>query len=194
MLKIDKRLNIVLEVQRDNEPSIYVHSVPIGKEVYEANYRLITKTAVEMYGDGLAPGACARVCSMAMRATAKTMDANGSGDAFRRSAESLLQEVWRLTNVLMPGLRGWETVPFHEVMQNNTLDEEQLMEVQNILAYFTVASWFHRESERKDIYEILKNYGVQIVSLNVTEYSSSLPISTRPVTTGVTAPASSIPH
>lgn len=194
MLKLDKRLNIALEVPRENEPSLFIHSVPIGKEVYEANYRLITRTAITMYGDGMAPGACARVAMLALRDTAKEMDGNGPGDQYRRSAESLLQEIWRLTNVLMPGLKGWETVPFHEIKTNNVLLEEQITEVENILAYFTVLSWFHRESERKDIYEMLKTFGAQIVSLNVTEYSSSLPISTRGVTTGATAQASSIPH
>jgi len=194
MLKIDKRLNIALEVQRENEPSVYIHAVPVDKMVYEANYRLITRTAITMYGDGMAPGACCRVAMLALRATAKEMDGAGSGDVYRRSAESLIQEIWRLSNVLMPGLKGWETVPFHEAIQNNTLDDEQISEVQNILVYFTVLSWFHRESERKDIYEMLKIFGAQIVSSNVTEYSSSLPISTRPVTTGATAPASSIAH
>lgn len=192
-IKIDKRLNLVLEVQRSDGTSVFVHSTPIGKEVYEANFRLITKTAVGMYTDGLAPGACARIAALAMRATAKEMDEN-SGDTFRRSAESLFQEIWRLTNVLMPGLRGWETVPFHEVMQNNSLDDEQVMEVQNILAFFTVISWFHRESERQDIYQMLRSYGAQTVSLNVTEYSSSLPISTPTAATGVTAGPSSVPH
>ncbi len=197
-LKIDKRLNIVLEVPRENRPSIFIHSVPIGTNVYEANYRLITKTAVAMYGDGLAPGACSRICALALRSTAQEMDAGG-GDTYRSGAESLLQEIWRLTNVLMPGPRGWETVPFHEVIHNNTLEEEQIKEVQNILSFFTVASWFHRESERKDIYEILKKFGAQIVSSNVTEFSSSLPTSTAPGTTGVTgapmaAAPSLVPH
>jgi len=193
MIKIDKRLNLVLEVQRDDGTSVFVHSSPISEAVYEANYRLITRTAVSMYSDGLAPGACARIAALAMRATAKEMDDN-SGDTHRRAAESLMQEVWRLTNVLMPGLRGWETVPFHQVMQEQTLDGEQIREVQNILAFFTVISWFHRESERQDIYQMLKTYGAQTVSSNVTEFSSSLPISTPAGTTGVTGPVSSIPH
>src|SRR4029077_4018571 len=178
---------------RDDGTSVYVHSAPISKEVYEANFRLITRTAVSMYSDGLAPGACARIAALAMRATAKEMD-EGSGDTYRRSAESLMQEIWRLTNVLMPGLRGWETVPFHEVMQNNSLDDEQVSEVQNILAFFTVISWFHRGSERQDIYRMLKTYGAQTVSSNVTEFSASLPISTPTATSGVTAPPSSVPH
>jgi hypothetical protein len=192
MIKIDKRLNLVLEVQRDDGTSVYVHSVPIGKEVYEANFRLITRTAVGMYSDGLAPGACARIAALAMRATAKDMDGS-SGDTHRRAAESLLQEVWRLTNILMPGLRGWETVPFHNVIQEKTLDDEQVSEVQNILAFFTVVSWFHRESERTDIYQMLRIYGAQTVSSNVTEYSASLPISIPGATTGATVLPSSTP-
>jgi hypothetical protein len=174
---------------------VHVHSIPISRAVWEANYRLITKTTVAMYGDGLAPGAAMRVTVLYMRDTAKLMDETIGGGNFQTHAAALLAECWRLTNVMMLSSAGtWQMVPFQELLDRKQLDPDILSEVQNAIAFFTLASWFHRDKERQDIYSLMKAYGAQIISLDATGYMNSLQTSTATVSSGATATASSTTH
>lgn len=194
-MNIDKRLNIILKVEGDDGSVMHVHSTPILASVYEANWRLITKTAVDLYGDGLGIAAAARVAMLALRDTARAMDGPDweRNKTFQTMADALLNEIWRQTTVVIPGERGWDTVAFYDVVRDKLIDGEQLSEVKNALTFFTLASWFHRASERKEANEILKHYGALIVSSTAMEFASSLPTSTAVVSTGEKATPLFIP-
>jgi hypothetical protein len=196
-MKIDRRLNLVLETEAPDGTPVHVHSVPISRAIWEANYRLITKTVVTLYGDGLAPGAATRVAMLYLKDTARSMDDAGLGQplAFNRAMTALLNEIWRLSNVLMINKSGgWEALPFQEVMDKKLLDDDTMSEVENTLVFFTLASWFHQDRERQDLYTLMKAYGAQIVSSDITEFQSSLPTWTRDGNSGATGTASSIRH
>jgi hypothetical protein len=219
-MKIDRKLNIVLTivesvevteaVVKDGKPVIkdgqpetktvskdvpvaYVHAEPISTEIYEAHFLVLTKTLLGMYDQGIqVADSASRIAMLMLRQTAAQM-----GPGVTASIESgLFPEIWRLTNVLMPGKggNGWQLIPFQEVIQNKLLGEEDIKEVQNRLCFFTAASHFHSRAElAKTVWPMLEFYGAQITSSTSTEYLTSLPISTTTANTGAKATPSSIP-
>lgn len=190
-MKIDRRLNLVLEVTREDGSTIYVHHTPISKEVYEANFMFITRVLVSMYAQGLPLGSCMLVAMLQMKKLAEQMDqASNTKPTVAALENNLLPEIWRLTNVVMPGDRGWTTLPFE--MAAKTMDPEDLAEVQNNICFFTAASWVHPRRERKSLYEGLDSV-MQTVSLNCTEFAASLPTSMPGANTGEKAVPSSFP-
>ena len=196
-MKIDRRLNLVLETEAPDGSPVHVHSAPVSRAIWEASYRLITKTMSVMYADGLTPGTGSRVAMMYLKDTAKEMDGSGTNapGTFARQCSALLNEIWRLTNVISIDKAGrWQTLPFQEMLDKQLMEEDILAEVQNTVTFFTLASWFHKDSERQDLYTLMKAYGGQITSSDSTEYQSLLPIWTRAGSTGAMATASSIPH
>jgi hypothetical protein len=177
---INRRLNLVLPVETE-KGKIWVHSVPISREVFESNYLLMTKTLSSIYSNGIGPSMAPRIAALMLRDTAKEMDetADVSGP--------LIQEIYRLTNFLMPSSNGggWQTVSFSEVKMKKLVDEQILSEVENTIIYFIVASALHLKSELPMAYQGLKStWNAQTTLLNVTEYGNSLQTVTPVESTG----------
>lgn len=186
-MQIDKRLNITMEVEDGDGNSLHVHHAPIMQNIFEQHALFIGKAMNIMYEEGLHPAMCTRIAYITMRDLSRA-------DRFKNIENTLFAEMWRLTNVLMPVKgRGWETVPFYELINNRGMDPRDIMEVQNFICFFTAAYWLHGKKEREDMFVILANSGVQTTSLDVTDYRSSLPTLTQDANTGATATASSIP-
>lgn len=183
-MKIDRKLNIVLELELNDGRPAHVHSVPVDGKVCEAHYLFISVAMTRLYGSlGANPAAVSRVCYFMLR------DLIQEDPRFKNADQSFLQEVWRLTNVAIPGERGWEQVPFYECMQegNPYLSPEDVREVQNYICFFTAASWLHPRREREGMYEFLTAYGARITSSSFTEVTSSLPTWKPDASTGGTA-------
>lgn len=172
-MKIDRKLNIVLELELSDGRPAHVHSVPVDSNVCDANYMLISEAMASLYSKlGANPAMVSRVCYHRIKELIDTVP------AYRVAEQSFLQELWRLTNVVLPSERGWETVPFYECMQQGSdhLSAGDVREVQNYICFFTAASWLHPRKELEGMYEFLIAYGAQITSSNFTEFTSSLPI------------------
>lgn len=190
---INRRLNIVDEVTTSSGTTLYVHSTPIRREVWDQHYLLLIKTMNRMYEEGLSPPMGARVCLRLIRTVAESM----GEEAVERLDTMLLPELWRLTNVLLPdpARGGWTTLPFEKAMKDGLIEEDDVDVVKNHLVFFTSASWVHTLKElREMIYPMMTSaLGSQIVSSTCTEFSSSLPTSTPAANTGAMAIASSMP-
>jgi hypothetical protein len=188
---INKKLNLVVPIDLDNGVKIWAHSVPISREVFESNYLLLTRTLSDLYANGIGPAMAPRIASLVLKATAKEM--NSEVDI----SNNLLQEVYRLTNFIMPNTNnggGWQTVPFYDVKTKHMIDDQSLSEVENAIIYFIVASALHLKSELPMAYQGLRSiWNAQTTSLNVTEYRSSLAISTADASIGEKQPPPVIP-
>jgi hypothetical protein len=180
-IKVDRKLNIVIPIETPGGQA-WAHSMPISRVVFRSNYKILSKTFAEVYGEGYGPVIGPRVAMFVLRDVADTM----GKDYWTLVDRQLLQEIWRLTNVLMPSpTGGWNTVPFAEFQAQKFAGDEVIEEVENALVYFTVASALHLKSELPMALEGLKSmWSAQITSLSVTEYRSSLTTSTTPVPTG----------
>lgn len=209
-MRIDRKLNLVIplydaEVVRMDEKTgkpligadgkavtflpvrMHVHSTPISREVFEANFLLISKTFAAIYNGGLGFTVGPRVAALQL---AKTAADSGEPE----SALALMNEVRRLSNVIAPGPQGWTAVPLQTVLDEKLIDGDERSEVENAIVFFTVASAVHRKTEIASVLEgACQLWGGRTESLNSTEFAASLPTSMPAATTGETAKPSSIP-
>lgn len=189
---LDKRLNLVLEVERDDKSVVYVHSIPISRQMWKTHYTFLSMAITSMYDDGFPPSMCARICYQRMQELAEQHK-----DRFGDLSRTLFAEIWRLTTILVPTDHGYEDIPFYNVMKNGKdLDQDNIEEVQNFICYFTAASWVHglNRKDREAFQQLLtKGFGVQITALQLTEYKNTVPISKSEENIGESETALSMP-
>jgi len=191
-VKINRNLNLVMEVD-NGDSKIFVHSMPISRQVFDTYYLPISKAFSAIYSQGLHTAAGPRVAKNLLRDAAKDV---GIWEGPEGVENGLFNEIRRLTNVLVPiSGKGWETMVLDQAIKNGLIDEDQLSEIENSVTFFIVASAMHMAKEREAILTGAGNiWGWQISSLNCTEFAKSLPILTEEESSGETVQASSIPH
>lgn len=171
---VNEKLHLVIPIYADDGETItaYAHSAPISREVFEAHFLLVSKTFAAIHSEGLGIIAGPRVASLVLAKVAEKMqDPMG--------AMSLMNEIRRLTNVVMRESTGWEMVPFQDVVDRSILDGGDLAEVTNAIVFFTVTSSMQR---RQDLKEMMggaaRLWGAQTSSLDFTAFVASLTTST----------------
>jgi hypothetical protein len=92
--------------------------------------------------------------------------------------KGLINEIRRLTNIVMPSNKGWETIPYYDALQKNLLSPQDAGEIDGIITYFIVASAMHKKDNLTGVLALLSMWGASIEYLNATEYCLSLPMST----------------
>jgi hypothetical protein len=170
-ITINKKLNLVIPLDVDENKRMWVHSTPISREVFEASYMLFVKTLSNLYFNGIGPGMAPRVAFLALKDMAKEIDDKTD------LSMPVIQEIYRLTYVLMidPSTNKWTTKPFLEIKMKNMLDDDVIREVENALVFFTVASAIHLKSEMPSIMVGLSSiWDAQTTSLTAMDYCNSL--------------------
>jgi len=187
-MKINKALNLVIPIESDDGGTIYVHSTSISRAVFEQFFVVISKAFSQIYNEGLGVTAGPRIAAMMVRKVAEDMGVKDDVE------KGLINEMKRLTNVVAPGEHGWETLPLDEAVRTGRISADEMSEVENALAFFSLASAMHRKAEKEAILRgAVSLWGGQITSLNSTEWLASLPTLTVTAPSGVTSPASSVP-
>jgi hypothetical protein len=192
-MRLNERLNFVLPIyDADDKISAYVHSTPLSREAFEESFVLISKTFSAIHGEGLGSIAGPRVASLILWEVAKRND--DKAGTLTAAALTLMNEIRRLTNVVVSGPRGWTTVPFQDAVDAKTIDPDDLSEVENAIVFFTVYSAMHRRQTLKDLLTgAARMWGAQVSSLTPTAFAASLPTSTETVNIGEIAHRSSLP-
>ena len=99
----------------------------------------------------------------------------------------------RLSNVIAPGGQGWAAMPLHVAVAQGLLDEADVDEVENAIAFFILASAMHKKKDAKIVLtEAAKLWSAQITSLNSTAFAASLPMLMPTVSSGEKVPPSRI--
>jgi hypothetical protein len=177
-ITLNRKLNLVLSVDTDKGP-VHIHSCPIGREVFEDNFLPISRAFTAVYTNGLGPVTGPRVAALLLKQESKTLG------VWERTQQSLLAEIYRLTNVIAPEENGWETMPFDVAKKRGILNEDAAAEVENCIVYFTCASSIHLRAELAVALEGLNTlWNAQTTLLNCTEYMRSLRTSTVEENTG----------
>jgi hypothetical protein len=177
--KLNRKLNIVLKIEGVNGSDVYIHSMPIGINVFKDNYLVIGRTFTGIYTNGLGPVTGPKVAKYMLLDQADQLGLR------EHTERSLLLEVRRLTNTVVLGQNGWETVPYSEVVKRGLIDEESAEEAENILVYFMCASSVRLRTELDLTFNGLQLlWDAQTTLLNVTEFMRSLPTLTLKETTG----------
>lgn len=172
-MKINKKLNLVVPVETDTG-FLYVHSMPITREVFEKYFLVISKAFTVIYNEGLTVTAGPRVAAMMLRTVAEKA---GVWDGSDGVENGLMNEIRRLTNIIVPTAAGWSTIPFSEA--KDFLDPDDVSEVEGQIVFFILNSAMHKRSRVEAILTVAANFwGSLITSSNVTEYQASLPTST----------------
>lgn len=186
-MKINRKLNLVVPIYQGDDV-LYVHSSPIAPVIFEQYFDVIAKTYAEIYSGGYGIASGPRIAYMLLKRV--------SGDRWEDVQKGLVAEIVRLTNVIIKGDRGWETVPYQEALDKKRIELEDISEVNNALVFFTVASSMHKRIILAGILDAaLGLWGAQTTSSNCTEYASSLPTSTPGESSGGTPiPTSSVPY
>jgi hypothetical protein len=176
--KLNRKLNLVLSVET-GDGTVHIHSVPIGREVFEDNFLPISRAFTAVYTNGLGPVTGPRVAALLLKQEATTLG------VWERTQQSLMNEIYRLTNVIAPGDGGWETMPFDVAKKRGVLEDSVASEVENCIVYFICASSIHLKAELTVAMEGLNTlWGAQTTLSNATEYMNSLRISTQEEITG----------
>jgi hypothetical protein len=177
-ITLNRKLNLVLSVETEKGPA-HIHSSPISREVFEDNFLVISRAFTAIYTNGLGPVTGPRVAALLLRDEAKKLN------VWERTQQSLMAEIYRLTNVIAPGENGWETMPFDVAKKRGVLDDDAAAEAENCIVYFICASSIHLRAEMAVAMEGLNTlWSAQTTLLNVTEYMRSLPTSTPEESTG----------
>ena len=179
-MKIDKNLNIVVPVERADGTTIYVHCAAISLAVFDAHFWVISKTFDILMGEGMVRSG-PRIAMKMLKRVAQSL---GETEV-KLTEENLLAEIHRLTNVIAPSERGWAPMPWQTAISQNLLDADDVVEVENAIAFFIVASSMLKKKEGQLILrEVGLIWGAQIISSNSTAYLASLPTSIPAVNTG----------
>lgn len=199
-MKINRKLNLVIpifgdpiitkdekgaDVEKDNIVG-YVHAEPISTETFDAHYLVIAKTFAAIYGEGLGFSTGPRIAGRLLRTIAQGM---GVWEGPNGVEASLLRDVFQRANYIKA---GGEVVPFDEAITQNIIDKEDLSEVTNSLAFFTVASSMHLRADLPGVLAgAARFWGGRTTLLNSTEFAASLKTSTADGNTGATSESTS---
>ena len=190
MTKLDRKLNIVIPVELDDGSTVHVHSEPINRAIFETYFDIMGRVFTQVYMGGYGHVTGPRVAKLLLR---KTAVAAGAWDG-PAGVQNLINEINRMTNVIVCGLTGWTTLPYEDAIRQKLFNEDDQSEIENAIVFFILASAIHRKAELRPILDqALPMWGGSVTPLNCTEYAASLPISTLGANTGAKAKASSIP-
>lgn len=185
-MKLDKTLNLVIPVFDEKDDPIFIHSAPIGRAIYEKHFRIIARVWNEIFSQGMGMMAGPRMAYTLLKDIATE---DGSWEGVDGVENTLVQEIFRLTNVIAPVEGIWDTIPYTEAKAKSIINEDDATEVENALTFFTANSHMLRKSERKTVLKsALGTWAAQLTSLNSTEYLNSLPTLTKAAGTGQKPP------
>ncbi|MHB2215769.1 hypothetical protein ACX64P_20225 [Raoultella ornithinolytica] len=175
-MKIDKKLNLVTNITRDDGSIVYLHVTPFPYEVVEENCillgNLFTKFISQVGGLG-----AARVAAMMLRQSLKA-----EIDSGRQAGPTLVDEIQRLTVVIHNDGGQWKTVPLEVAFKQGIIDPDEYREVEGEVVFFMVSSAIQKASLiAPTVGTVIKMYDGQLTSSSVTAYRDSLQTS-KPVT------------
>ena len=176
-MKINRALNLVISVD-----GMFVHSTPISREIFEAYYKVLAKTHATIFSEGLGIVSGPGIAYLALKDMALEMRAWDDVQA------GLINEIVRLSNVMIAGDAGWQMVPLQIAIDQKKIDEDSIAEVMGQLVFFTCVSKVLRANLGTEMMTAAAAlWGSEVTALSCTDYRSSLPISTAVENTGATA-------
>jgi|SRR6185312_5787273 len=184
--RISKKLNLVIPVDRDDGSTVYVHSTPIPKELFERKWMVMSRALnmINLVAGG--PLAGIRTAVYALRDSARQ---TGDLDGPDGIEEILLPEIWRLTNVIVPSGRSWEPMPLADAVREGKLSDEDRSEVEHAVCFFILCSLIQSRAElAKTLTGLELLLDARTTLSTPTAFAASLPTSNGAETSGATPP------
>ena len=173
-MKIDKKLNLVTSVTRDDGSIVYLHVTPFPYEVVEEHCillgNLFTKFISQVGGLG-----AARIAAMMLRQSLKAEIDNG------RTGPNIVDEIQRLTVVIHNVGGQWKTTPLEVAFNQGIIDPDEYREVEGEVVFFMVSSAIQKANLiAPTVGTVIKMYDGQLTSSSVTAFRDSLLTSNPP--------------
>lgn len=191
-MKISDQLNLVIPLYRDEAdeaPYAYVHSVPISEAAFDVHFKLLIKAFEAMIAIGASAMGSAR--RFVIAAAEEMTSAGGRADLLWAP---LLNEIERMSIVLVSTPTGWDTVPLRQAVDQGFLEPGDDTEAVNGAVFFTVAWHVPPRRRRSLVIEYgATQWSAVTSSLTPTDFIASLKTSTAVETSAATAPSGTPP-
>jgi hypothetical protein len=160
------------------EPLVWAYHTPISREIFDANYRIISAANMEIFSKGVAFAAESGpiIAALALRDASRQRALElGIIDENTDPGTALMLELKRLTMILAPGATGFEYLPVDIALQKKVIDADDWREAESSVAFFTCGLWMARrtirEVRREALALVLRGL---ITSLQPMEFVASL--------------------
>ena len=140
-MKINRALNLVIPIDSE-KGQLYVHSTPISREIFEQHFLVISKTFASIFSQGLGAICGSRIAYLMLKQTAEDM---GIWNGVSGVKAGLVNEIIRLSNVVMPSSKGWKTIPLYTAIEKGNLDSETIAEIEGELIFFYLCVYDKQE-------------------------------------------------
>lgn len=185
-MKIDRSLNLVMEIPRENSPPVLAHAQALPHEIFSQYFDLCGPTYNALLTGGYGY-TMPRYAAMMLRKIGLAIvgpEPAVPDEAWQRaraSAESRIQaffaELHRLTYVLALKNRKWEMILLDDAAAMGAIDEEELSRIDGALCFFTCASQSVPREQRPAALGGLSLFNARTESSSCMEFMRSLPTS-----------------
>ncbi|YBM01927.1 hypothetical protein ACFDDA_15680 [Escherichia coli] len=184
-MKIDKKLNLVTSVTREDGSIVYLHVTPFPYEVVEEHCVLLGNLFTNFITQ-VGPLGSARVAAMMLKKRlkqeqeARLEDGKSLSDLPKNL--TLVDEIQRLTVVIHNVGGQWKTTPLEVAFNQGIIDSDEYREVEGEVVFFMVSSAIQKANLiAPTVGTVIKMYDGQLTSSSVTAFRDSLQTS-KPVT------------
>lgn len=187
-MKIDRKLHLVIPItddDRENAPIVaWVHSTPISTQTFDTFWKPISKSFAAIWTSGLGIVSGPLVADKILREISQDMEIWEGDNGVQKG---LMEEIYRLTNVMVIGDDGWTMLPY-KIAKRDKLSAEDALEVEAAIVFFILISATQRRNQVRSILNsAMALWGAQIESSNATEFVNFLRTSTPPAISGAKA-------
>lgn len=168
-MKIDKKLNLVCSISRDEGSLIYVHTSPFPYEVVEEHClmlgSLFTSFIAQIGGLG-----AARVAAMMLRKKIKKEQ-----ELTGQDGPNIVDEIQRQTTVIFNDNGQWKSVPLDSALKQGIISADEFREVEGEIVFFMVSSAIQKpELIKPTVGSVIDMFGGQLTLSTATEWRDSL--------------------
>ncbi|CAM3303739.1 hypothetical protein [Klebsiella variicola] len=168
-MKIDKKLNLVTNITRDDGSIVYLHVTPFPYEVVEEHCVLLGNLFTNFVTQ-VGPLGSARVAAMMLRSRLKKAQAEGLPDG-----PTIVDEIQRLTVVIHNVGGQWKTTPLEVAFNQGIIDPDEYREVEGEVVFFMVSSAIQKANLiAPTVGTVIKMYDGQLTSSSGTAFRDSL--------------------
>ncbi|HID8840400.1 TPA: hypothetical protein ACXIV0_000890 [Klebsiella variicola] len=184
-MKIDKKLNLVTNITRDDGSIVYLHVTPFPYEVVE-EYCVLLGNLFTNFITQVGPLGSARVAAMMLKKRLKQEQEarleDGKSLSDLPKSLTLVDEIQRLTVVIHNVGGQWKTTPLEVAFNQGVIDPDEYREVEGEVVFFMVSSAIQKANLiAPTVGTVIKMYDGQLTSSSVTAFRDSLQTS-KPVT------------
>ncbi|ELP5719719.1 hypothetical protein QTU96_002037 [Enterobacter asburiae] len=174
-MKIDKKLNLVTNITREDGSIVYLHVTPFPYEVVEEHCLLLGNLFTNFISQVGGLGA-ARVAAMMLRKKLqREQDLDADQGQQGQQGLTIVDEIQRLTSVIWNDGGAWKTTSFDAAMKQGIISPDEYREVEGEVVFFMVSSAIQKaQLIAPTVGSVIGMYGGRLESLSVTAFRDSL--------------------